>query len=137
MQLRGLLDNLGGGRASASNPKRTSPQIILGTSKRNMSLVDPSNRYFPEAFLTPRERAKATHELASYGEAALPLLRAILDGSAINENGVPYRRLGMPIDCALVTIRMLGKIAFSLQDLVQAEIKAGHPYAHDALTALS
>lgn len=102
-----------------------------------MSLVDPSNRYFPEAFLTLGTRAKATHELASYREAAMPLLRAILDGTAVNENGVPYRRLGVPIDCALVTIRMLGKIAFPLQGLVQAEVKRGHPYARAALTALS
>ena len=38
----------------------------------------------------------------------MPLLRAILDGSAVNGNGVPYRRLGLPVDCALVTVRMLG-----------------------------
>lgn len=101
-----------------------------------MSLVERGNDFFPEAFLTPSKRGWATNELASYGEDAVPLLRAILDGSAVNGNGVPYRRLGMPFDCALVTVRMLGHTASSLRELIQEEVVAGHPYAEDALRAL-
>lgn len=101
-----------------------------------MNLVEPGNDFFPEAFLIPSKRGWATNELASYGERAVPLLRAILDGSAVNQYGVPYRRLGMPVDCALVTVKMLGPTAGSLRELVQAEVGASHPYAEAALRAL-
>ena len=101
-----------------------------------MHLAEPGNDFFPEAFLTPSKRGWATNELASYGEGAVPLLRAILDGSAVNRYGVQYRRLGMPVDCALVTVRMLGPTAISLRELIQAELVAGHPYADEALRAL-
>lgn len=101
-----------------------------------MHLAEPGNDSFPEAFLTPSKRSWATNELASYGERAVPILRAILDGSAVNQYGVAYRRLGMPVDCVLVTVRMLGPTANSLRELVQAEVDAGHPYAEEALRAL-
>jgi hypothetical protein len=101
-----------------------------------VNLADPGSDFFPEAFLTPSKRGWATNELTSYGRGAVPLLRAILDGSAVNRNGVPYRRLGMPVDCALVTVKMLGPAANSLRKLVQAEVDAGHPYAEAALRAL-
>lgn len=91
---------------------------------------------FLEAFQSPRDRAQATHELARHGVDALPLLRAILDGEAKNEWGVAYRRLGMPVDCALVTISMLGALAKPLEYLVRQELAAGHPYATDALSAI-
>lgn len=50
--------------------------------------------------------------------------------------GVEAMELGMPVDCALVTVKMLGPTASSLRELVQAEVGAGHPYAEAALRAL-
>lgn len=97
----------------------------------------PPAAHFCVAFLDPSERALATHELASHGTAALPVLRSILDGSARNESGAAYRKLGMPLDCALVTAGILGKIALPLEDLVRAEAAAGHPYAEEALLAMT
>lgn len=91
---------------------------------------------FCKAFLCPRDRAAATHELAAHGQNAVPILRSILNGEAKNEFGVAYRRLGMPVDCSLVTICMLGRIASPLEEFVRAELKAGHAYAEDALRAI-
>ncbi|MES2018038.1 MAG: hypothetical protein V4484_16240 [Pseudomonadota bacterium] len=93
-------------------------------------------KYFLKAFQNPMDRARATHELAQFGELALPLLQAILNGSARNEFGVPYRNLGMPIDCALVTIQLLGFLAAHLEALVRVELANGHPYAESALAAI-
>ena len=42
----------------------------------------------------------------------------------------------MPVDCSLVTIKLLGPVASPLEDLVRTEIGAGHPYAEDALRAI-
>ncbi len=64
------------------------------------------------------------------------MLQSILDGTAKNEFGVPYRDMGMPIDCALVTIKLLGVVAKPLEPLVRRELDAGHHYAADALTAI-
>jgi hypothetical protein len=66
---------------------------------------------FIQAFLSPKDRAQATHDLARRGQEAVPILRSILDGTAKNEFRVPYRDLGMPVDCALVTIKLLGAVA--------------------------
>ncbi|HVH36302.1 MAG TPA: hypothetical protein VM847_19550 [Tahibacter sp.] len=88
------------------------------------------------AFLSPANRARATHELAAHGAAALPVLQSILSGEARNEFGIAYRRLGMPVDCALVTIQLLRTTARPLEDLVRAEVAAGHRYAEDALRAI-
>jgi hypothetical protein len=91
---------------------------------------------FVRAFLSPKDRAEATHELASHKQEALPVLQSILDGTAKNEFRVPYRDLGMPVDCALVTIKLLGTVAKPLESLVRREPAAGHPYAADALSAI-
>jgi hypothetical protein len=91
---------------------------------------------FCRAFLSPRERSYATHELAALGAAAIEPLRSILNGDAKNEFGISYRRLGMPVDCALVTIGMLGPLASPLEALVRAELAAGHPYAEHSLSAI-
>jgi len=89
-----------------------------------------------QAFLSPKDRGRATHELTTHPQEAIPVLRGILDGTAKNGYGVPYRSLGITIDCALVTIRMLGTTAKPLEALVRAELAAGHPYAADALAAI-
>ena len=99
----------------------------------NRSIAD----HFCQAFLSPADRGWATNELSTHGASAIPILRSILDGEAVNQYGVPYRRLGMPVDCALVTIKLIGKSARPLEDLVRAELEAGHPYAFDALQAIT
>ena len=92
--------------------------------------------YYLRSFQSPSDRARATCELALCGQEAVPLLRSILDGSAKNEFGVAYGKLGMPIDCALVAITRLGPVAKPLEPLVRQQLSAGHPYAQDALSAL-
>jgi hypothetical protein len=99
----------------------------------NHSIADQ----FCRAFLTPADRSWATNELSTLGASAIPVLRSILSGEAKNEFDVPYRRLGAPLDCALVTIRLMGRSAKSLEILVRAELEAGHPYAFDALHAIT
>lgn len=89
------------------------------------------------AFMNPGERAQATHELANHGANAIPILRAILSGEAKNEFGVPFRCLGMPVDCALVVIQLLGAEGHPLEDFVRMELNAGHPYAEGALRAIN
>jgi hypothetical protein len=89
-----------------------------------------------EAFLNPAERALATHELAAYGANSVPVLRSVFDGSAKNKFGVSYCKLGMPIDCALVVVSLLGQTAAPLKEFVQQQLAAGHPYAENALLAL-
>jgi len=93
--------------------------------------------FYCRAFLTPASRGWATHELASRREAAIPLLRAIFAGDARNEHGVPYRNLGMPLGCALVTAGLLGSVAQSLEDFVRSELEGVWAvYAKDALARL-
>lgn len=89
-----------------------------------------------EAFLSPSARAQATHELASYGAEAIPVLRSIFDGKATNQFGVSYCKLGMPIDCALVVVALLGNIAAPLEEFIRCHLVAGHPYAESALAAI-
>ncbi len=92
---------------------------------------------FCREFLSPRDRSRATHELAALGSAAIEPLRCILSGDAKNEFGISYRRLGMPVDCALVTIKLLGPVARPLEPLIRSELAAGHAYAEDALRAIA
>lgn len=89
-----------------------------------------------EALLSPAERARATHELATYGANAVPVLRSIFDGTAKNQFGVSYCKLGIPIDCALVIVSLLGQVAAPLEEFVRQQLTADHPYAENALLAL-
>lgn len=91
---------------------------------------------FCRSFLRPADRALATHELAALGSAALPVLRAIFSGEARNDDGIPYRQLGMPVECSLVAIKLLGATARPLEPFVRAELASGHAYAEDALRAI-
>ncbi|AYN96962.1 hypothetical protein EAW52_25040 [Pseudomonas sp. LTJR-52] len=99
-------------------------------------LTEPEAQRLIEAFLSHVERASATHELAAYGVSAIPMLRAIFDGTARNQFGVSYCKLGMPIDCALVAVSLLGQVAAPLEEYVRQQLAAGHPYAENALSAL-
>lgn len=64
------------------------------------------------------------------------LLRSLFDGTATNKSGIPYRQLGIPIDCALVAVAYLGPIAKPLEPYLREEVRSGHPYASSALAVL-
>jgi hypothetical protein len=91
---------------------------------------------FFDRFLSPAERAKATYELASMGKDALPILKALFDGKAVNKWGVRYRDLGMPLDCSLVVARKMGYEAKPLERFLRDAVLSGHMYAPAALGAL-
>ena len=91
---------------------------------------------FFERFLTPKERARATSELASRGADALPVLEALFSGQAKNERGVPYLSLWMAVDCGLVAAARLGALAKPLEAHLRAALRQGHHYAAPALGAL-
>lgn len=74
--------------------------------------------------------------LAGLGSAAIPMLTSLFDGSAKNNNGVPYRQLGMPLSCGLVAAQHLGATARPLEPFLRNELLAGHAYAAAALGAL-
>lgn len=89
-----------------------------------------------EQFLDPGKRAIATAELASRGIAAIPILASLFDGKARNSFGVPYIKLGIPIDCALVVAGKLGSLAKPLEGYLRDAVASGHPYAPQALGAI-
>src|SRR5688572_29615735 len=91
---------------------------------------------FGERFLSPADRSVATHDLAAHRAEAIPILHALVDGSAVNQHGISYNRLGID-DCVLVTIKMLGPVADSLAPYVRSQLAEGHPYAAGALGVLS
>lgn len=76
-----------------------------------------------EAFMDPALRSAATHRLAACGAEAVPVLRALLDGSLNNRWGVPYERLGEVVSCALVVCSLLGPIALELEALVRERLE--------------
>ena len=71
--------------------------------------------------------------LVSQGDAAVPVLQALLDGSAKNGDGVPYRSLGLPLRCALEVAARLGPKAKPLEQLLIADVEAGESAAAVAL----
>jgi hypothetical protein len=86
--------------------------------------------YF-ERFLSYSERSIVTHDLAALGARAIPILEEYFDFSAKNSFGIPYRKAG-PLDCAYVTIKLLGPIAKPLEKYVREGIELNHPYAIEA-----
>jgi len=86
---------------------------------------------FIERFFSISERVKATHDLASFGDEAFPFLEAILSGQAVSKFGVPWRDQGAPLDCALVTCRMIRNAPKSLEALIVECAKDGHAYAQE------
>lgn len=71
----------------------------------------------------------AEQELVAMGADAVPILEAIFSGRAMNEFGVPYRQLGLPLNCALETARRLGPVAKPLEGHIREELKRGVYYA--------
>ncbi len=88
--------------------------------------------YF-ECFLQPSERYKATRELAQLGTEALPILESLFSGEALNQFNTPYNRLGTPLECSLVVVKMLGEVAAPFESVVRGYASKGHLYAISAL----
>jgi hypothetical protein len=72
---------------------------------------------------------EAEQEMVAMGAGAVPVLEAIFSGQAKNEFGVPYRQLGLPLNCALETARRLGPAAKPLESRIRAELARGVYYA--------
>jgi hypothetical protein len=100
----------------------------------HMSLT-PSEQIF-ESFIQPGERANAAHRLAELGVDAVPILKSLFNGEAKNGWGVSYAKLGAPLDCGLVTIKLLGPLAKPLEPFVRDCLHSGHVYAAQALRAI-
>ncbi len=78
-------------------------------------------------FSSPSRRSRATHELAALGTLALPAIAAVLDGSACNEFGVSLRATSAETArCAIVSARILGRLASPLEPLLRAELSSEH-----------
>ncbi|MDK2126981.1 hypothetical protein [Parachitinimonas caeni] len=80
-------------------------------------------------------RLSAGQMLINMGETALPILAGILDGTACNRFGVPYRRFGPVIESVLHIAGALGAVALPLAPAIREEVKAGRAAAIRALTA--
>lgn len=78
-------------------------------------------------FLDPGRRSLATHELAALGAGAVPVVASVLEGETRNEFGVPYRAFGEALRCVLVTARLLGPLAISLEPAVASELESSDP----------
>lgn len=72
-----------------------------------------------------RSMMDAEQELLEMGPDAVPLLEAIFSGEARNQFGVPYRRLGLPLECALETACRMGPTAKPLEKRIREELKQG------------
>ncbi|MBN3727000.1 hypothetical protein [Burkholderia sp. Ac-20379] len=86
-----------------------------------------------EKLLNPVTMMAGEQEILSLGEGAVPLLRGLLDGSARNAFGVPYRNLGLPLRCALEVAMRLGERANGLEALIVLELQRGDPTAAKVL----
>ncbi|UBF26199.1 hypothetical protein K9N68_32595 [Kovacikia minuta CCNUW1] len=89
-----------------------------------------------ESFLQRGERANATHQLGDLGVDAVPILKSLFNGEAKNRWGVSYSKLGIPLDCGLVTIGLLGTLAKLLEPFVRDCLRSEHIYAAEALRAI-
>ncbi|MDO3530076.1 hypothetical protein ACNRBH_06500 [Ralstonia pseudosolanacearum] len=78
-----------------------------------------------EQWLNPSTMMAGEREVLSRGDAAIPILRCLLDGSAKNAYGIPYRNLGLPLRCALEVALGLGERASELEALIVPELKRG------------
>lgn len=89
-----------------------------------------------EEFLNPSTMIEAEQRLLALGEQALPLLESLLTGDAKNRFGVPYRTLGLPLQCGLEVARRLGPVAIPLERYLRDELKKGDRTAATALGSL-
>lgn len=78
----------------------------------------------------------AEQELLELGEAAVPVLASLFSGEACNEFGVPYRKLGLPLRCAIEVACRLGPVAKPLEPYLREEVERGDHVAAMALGML-
>ncbi len=79
----------------------------------------------------------AEKELIALGEDAIPILETFFNGSAKNRFGVPFRQLGLPMTCALETVRRIGQYSKPLESHICEELKNGNHTAAMALCSLT
>ena len=79
---------------------------------------------------------EAEQELIALGVEAIPILESFFDGSAKNKFGVPYRQLGLPMTCALETVRRIGYLSKSLEKYLREELINENHTAAMALSSL-
>lgn len=89
-----------------------------------------------ELLLNPATMLEAEHQLLSRGVESLPLLESLLMGEVKNRFGVPYRQLGLPLQCALEVAVRLGPIAKPLEPHLREELRRGNHTAAMALRSL-
>ncbi|MBO1748136.1 hypothetical protein [Stenotrophomonas indicatrix] len=65
---------------------------------------------------------EAEMELIALGEGAIPILETLFNGEARNEYGIPYRNLGLPLQCAMEVVKRLGPTAKPLEHYLRAEV---------------
>lgn len=75
-------------------------------------------------------------ELINMGLEAVPILSSVLSGEMTNEQGIPYRQLGLPLTCTLEVAIRLGPIARPLESLLRSELRCGRPRGATALGSL-
>jgi hypothetical protein len=79
---------------------------------------------------------EAEQELLRLGQDALPVLESLFTGDAKNQFGVPYRKLPLPLTCALEVVCRLGPVAKPLEPHLREELRNGRHTAAMALGAL-
>jgi hypothetical protein len=94
-----------------------------------------SHPYF-DRFLSTATMMQAEQELLELGEAAVPVLDSLFSGEARNEFGVQYRKLGLPLRCAIEVASRLGVAAKPLEPYLREEASRGVDAAARALGSL-
>ena len=90
-----------------------------------------------ERFTNTSTMIDAEKELIALGEEAIPILETLFNGSAKNQFGVPYRKLGLPMTCALETVCRIGQYSKPLESYLCEELKNGNHTAAMALSSLT
>lgn len=82
-----------------------------------------------DRFCCPSTMMDAELELIELGLGAIPILESLFIGEARNQYGVPYRKLGLPVRCAMEVAARLGPIAKPLEPYLRDEVAMGDPAA--------
>lgn len=92
-------------------------QIRLAQIRMNNQIFDLND------FLNPVKRVYASHDLASLGIDAIPVISSVLDGTAQNKFGISYRTFDEVLRCVIVSARIIGPKALLLKDSLIVELK--------------